>query len=80
LYAWNIPKSFKKRYKKNKLKTVQPDEEEKFDEPIPLMSGMGFKSLYYDYLCCFCSRIMKRPKFWIDYKKTLSMVSDDMNT
>ena len=39
---------------------------------------MGFKTLYYDYLCCPCTRIWKRSKFWLDYKKALAKVETDM--
>lgn len=42
------------------------------------MPAMGFKSLYYDYLCCFCTVCMGRHKFWKDYKKALANVETDM--
>lgn len=39
---------------------------------------MGFKSLYYDYICCFCTKILKRPRHWVEYKKVLNDVNADM--
>jgi len=63
--------------KTSKIEAV--DEEEDHNEPVPFMTCMGFKTLYYDYVCCFCTRFLKHSRWWLDYKKTLKMVASDMD-
>jgi hypothetical protein len=63
LYDWEAPKSFSKK-RTAKVENGEVDEEKTRKkkkshettphERVPLIKFMGFKSLFYDILCCPC--------------------------